>query len=274
MEMFKNRVAAVLLGIIGLLTSIEAKADQVIKIGFTAEPYPPFTSQDASGKWVGFEVELKDAICKQLNATCVVVPITWDGLIAGLKEGKIDMIWSSMSITDERRQVVDFTDKYYDTPSIIIGPKIDHAKIGFVANPDGKGGQILNPADLKGKIVGVQTSSTQGYYAQKYFGAGVQTKEYDTLDNTIGDLVAGRTDYLMADKIALDPFLKSDRGQEMEVKATLPADAMLGEGIGAAVRKGDDALREQMNSAISEIRKNGVYNEIAKRYFDFDIFGS
>src|SRR5439155_18206657 len=108
--------AAVLLGF-----TAQAQAD--IKFGVAAEPYPPFESKDASGKWVGWEVDLMKAVCAQMKEKCELVEVSWDGIIPALTSKQIDVIWSSMSITDERKKTIDFTNMYYDTPSVIIGAK-------------------------------------------------------------------------------------------------------------------------------------------------------
>ena len=246
----------------------------VIKFGFAQEPYPPFASQDSAGKWVGFEVDLMNAVCEAIKAKCELVPIAWDGIIPALNEKKIDVIWASMSITPERKQVIDFTNKYYNSPAEIIGPKSDGVKIGIIDDPDGKGGKIANPADAKGKIIGVQTSTIHANYIQKYFGKDAEVKVYDTQDNANADLVAGRVDLVMADSVALSDFLKSDQGKKMEVKVIIPENPLLGEGVGGGLRKGDDALKAKLNDGIKAVRDSGKYNEIAKKYFDFDIFGS
>ena len=94
-----------------------------IKFGVAAEPYPPYSSKDASGKWVGWEIDLMDAVCKQMNEKCELVEVAWDGIIPALTSKQIDVIWSSMSITDERKKTIDFTKMYYDTPTVIIGQK-------------------------------------------------------------------------------------------------------------------------------------------------------
>ena len=269
------QVAAI--GVAGMLVAAQgtpSHADDVIKFGFAQEPYPPFASQDSSGRWVGFEVDLMDAVCEQLKAKCQLVPIAWDGIIPALQEKKIDVIWASMSITDERKKVIDFTDHYYNTPAEIIGPKGDGIKIGVVDNPDGKGGKIANPADVKGKIFGVQTSTIHANYVQKYFGKDAEIKVYDTQDNADADLSAGRIDLALADSIALADFLKSDAGKDMEVKLVVPADPIFGDGVGGGVRKGDDALRTKLNEGIKGVRDSGKYNEIAKKYFDFDVYGA
>ncbi|HVJ39890.1 MAG TPA: transporter substrate-binding domain-containing protein [Dongiaceae bacterium] len=269
------QVAAI--GVAGMLVAGQATpshADDVIKFGVAQEPYPPFASQDSSGRWVGFEVDLMNAVCEQMKAKCQLVPIAWDGIIPALQEKKIDVIWASMSITDERKKVIDFTDKYYNSPAEIIGPKSAGTKIGIVDNPDGKGGKIANPADAKGKIIGVQTSTIHANYIQKYFGKDAEIKVYDTQDNANADLSAGRVDLVMADSVALADYLKSDQGKDMEVVVTIPDDPLLGEGVGGGLRKGDDQLKAQLNDAIKGVRSSGVYDQIAKKYFDFDIYGA
>ncbi len=270
-----GQIAALGLGLVLTVAASKAEADSdVIKFGFAQEPYPPFASQDSSGKWVGFEVDLMDAVCTAIKAKCQLVPIAWDGIIPALNEKKIDVIWASMSITPERKQVIDFTDKYYNSPAEIIGPKGDGVKISIVPDPDGKGGKIANPADAKGKIIGVQTSTIHANYIQKYFGKDAEIKVYDTQDNANADLVAGRIDLIMADSVALADFLKTDQGKNIEVKVTIPDNPLLGEGVGGGVRKGDDALKAKLNEGIKAVRASGEYDKIAKKYFDFNIYGA
>ena len=260
--MRKHVLGGILLGAMIALTSVAARADYVIKFGVAAEPYPPFSSKDATGTWVGFEIDLMNAVCAQMKANCVLVETAWDGIIPALQEKKIDVIWASMSITEERKQKIDFTDRYYKTPAIIIGPKSESVTIDF-----------SNPDSLKGKIIGVQTSTIHYNFIQKYFGNAATIKTYDTQDNCNADLVAGRLDLVMADSIALDDFLKSDQGKDFELKATAPNDPILGEGVGGGVRKDDPDLRMKLNAAIAAIRANGTYDAVAKKYFDFNIYG-
>jgi polar amino acid transport system substrate-binding protein len=259
--MKKYLLAAVVLGTTLALTTLAAQAE-TIRFGFAAEPYPPFTSKDASGKWVGFEVDLKDAICAELKADCPIVEVAWDGIIPSLVANKFDVIWASMSITDKRKEVIDFTDRYYLTRAIVIGPKSETVKIDF-ANPD----------SLKGKIIGVQTSSIHAAYAQKQFGSTATIKVYATQDDADADLVAGRVDLVLADSIALSAFLKSDQGKEFDVKALAPRDPIFGIGAGGGLRKGETALQEKLNAAIAAVHANGTYDKIARKYFDFDVWG-
>ncbi|MBZ9844007.1 transporter substrate-binding domain-containing protein [Mesorhizobium sp. CA5] len=250
--------AAALLGVAAM--GGVAKAEQV-KIGVAAEPYPPFTSPDASGKWVGWEIDFVNAVCAEEKLDCVITPVAWDGIIPALTTKKIDAIVSSMSITDERKKTIDFSDKYYNTPTAIIGPKDQK----FGATPD----------DLKGKVIGVQVSTVHAVYAKKHFTGAQEIKEYQTQDEANQDLAAGRIDAVQADSIALGEFLKSDQGKACcDLKGMVaPDDEVLGPGVGAGIRKEDTALKEKFNAGIKAIRANGKYDEISKKYFDFDIYG-
>ena len=240
---------------------VGAQAQQQIKVGFAPETYPPFYSQDSSGNWVGWEVEIVQAICGEAKLECTPTPIPWDGLIPALTAKKIDVIMNSMSITEDRKKTIDFSDKYYNTPTAIIGPKSE--KFG------------ATPADLKGKIIGVQVSTVHATYAKKHFTEAAEIKEYQTQDEANQDLIAGRIDAPQADSIALDAFLKEAGKDCCDFKGDVaPDDAVLGPGVGAGVRKGDTELAGKINAAIKALRENGKYAEITKKYFDFDVYGA
>lgn len=230
----------------------QAKAD--LKFGVAAEPYPPFTSKDASGKWVGWEVDLMDAVCAQMKEKCELVEVAWDGIIPALTAKQIDVIWSSMSITGERKQTIDFTNMYYNTPTVIIGAK--------------NGDTDITPEHLKGKTIGVQVSTIHQKYVDKYFGAGSTIKTYQTQDEANNDLAAGRLDYVQADGSALEAYLKTDQGAACcEMKGAVPEDAeILGEGVGGGIRKEDTELKAKLDAAIAALAKSGEINKITEKY--------
>lgn len=254
---FIRTVAAAAFAVAG---AFAANAEPV-KVGFSPEPYPPFFSPDASGNWTGWEVELIGAICAEAKLECELTPIPWDGLIPALTSKKIDAIMNSMSITEERMKSIDFSDKYYNTPTAVIGPKGE----AFDATPEG----------LKGKIVGVQVSTTHAAYVKKHFTEAAEIKEYQTQDEANQDLVAGRIDATQADSIALNEFLKTEQGATCcDLKGMVAEDLeILGPGVGAGLRKEDTELKGKINAAIKAIRDNGTYEAITKKYFDFDIYG-
>jgi polar amino acid transport system substrate-binding protein len=252
---FKSLIAAALL----LGSPVAA---QEVKIGIAAEAYPPFASPDASGNWVGWEVEFINAMCAAGEMTCVITPVAWDGIIPSLTSGQIDVIMASMSITEERMQTISFSDKYYNTPTVVIGPK------GVEMAPTAEG--------LAGKIIGVQASTVHADYVEKYFGpTAAEVKIYQTQDEANQDLAAGRLDAVQADSIALDAFLASEAGAACcELKGAVADDpAILGLGVGAGVRKEDTELLAKINTAIAKVIADGTYDTITAKYFASSIYG-
>ena len=227
-----------------------------LKIGIAAENYPPFTVKGADGQWTGFEVDFMNAICEAINEKCTIVEVSWDGIIPALVGKKFDGIISSMSITEERLKTINFSDKYYNTPAVLVSGK----------------SMDITADDVSGKIIGVQTSTTHSNYAEKHLSAG-KVKMYATFDEHNQDLVAGRVDAVVGDSIAFQDFLGSDAGSSFEVKAELNDDAVFGPGVGVGMRKEDTELAAKVNAAIKTIRDNGSYAAFSKKYFDFDVFG-
>ena len=243
---------------LALLAGVAA-ADPV-RVGIAAEPYPPFAAPDAAGNWVGWEVDIIGAVCAAAALECEITPTAWDGIIPALTSGRIDVILSSMTITEDRLQTIDFSDPYYNTPTVIVGQR----DMDFDATPEG----------LAGHVLGVQVSTIHQAYAQHYFEAATELRTYQTQDEANQDLAAGRIDATQADSLALDDFLHTDAGACCEVKGVVAADeSILGRGVGVGVRKGDDALREQFNTGIAAIIANGTYDEITARYFATSILG-
>lgn len=253
MNILKSLVASAVVAA-GLGTTASAE----IKLGLDSSNYEPFYSRSADGTFTGWEIEIGDAICAAMKEECTWVSIAWDGIIPALTAKKIDAIFGSMSITDERKKTISFSDKYYNTPAALIAPK---------------NLKIESAADLVGKTIGVQVSSTHGNYVEANFSEGTTIKVYQDFNEHNFDLVAGRIDVVVADSLALTPFLDSADGACCEVKMILNDDAIFGIGVGAGIRQEDTELLAKMNAAIAQIRADGTYDEISKKYFDFDIYG-
>ncbi|WP_299185676.1 transporter substrate-binding domain-containing protein [uncultured Psychrobacter sp.] len=213
----------------------------------TESSYKPFSYTDADGKLIGYEIELVDALCAQMQAECEVISQDWDGLIPGLNAQKFDAIIAGMSITPERKEVVDFTDPYFHTGIILIGKK----------------GDDISVADLKGQPVASQRSTVSSQYLQDEYPEA-DIKLYDTQDNAYLDLTSGRVRAMMSDKVTGIDWLKTEAGQDYEVKGqeiSTEEDAM-----GIAFRKGDP-LVAKFNEALAELKSNGVYDQITGSYF-------
>lgn len=241
------------------LGAAQAQDKMKLKIG-TEGAYPPFNNLEADGTLTGFDVDIAKALCAEMNAECEFVTQDWDGIIPALQAGKFDAIIASMSITDERKEKVDFTNKYYNTPPAIVAPN-DTDITGVSAE------------DLADKIIGVQGSTTHSNYAEATY-TDSDVKLYPTADEYKLDLVNGRLDAVNDDIIVLKEFLATPEGACCKVVGTIKPDpAIHGEGAGIAVRKGETELAEKFNKAIDAIRANGKYKEINDKYFDFDAYG-
>ena len=229
-----------------------------IRIGVEGQ-YPPFSSVTADGNLVGFDIEIANALCEQMSVECELVTQHWDGMIPALQARKYDAIIASMSITEERKKKVEFTNSYYKTPAKFVREK-------------GSGIEITQE-DLRGKTVGVQRSTIYDNFVSQVYGAEVEVKRYSTRDDAYLDMVAGRVDLLLADSVALDEgFLKTDTGKDFEfVGPSLTDPKHFGEGAGIAVRKEDAQLKEMLNAAIEAIVDSGEFDRIAGEFFNFSI---
>ncbi|WP_422369504.1 ABC transporter substrate-binding protein [Pelagibius sp.] len=250
-------VAAIALG----AAQADAKDWKKVRIGVEGA-YPPFSSVTSDGKLVGFDIDMANALCDQMKVECELVTQDWDGIIPALQARKYDAIIASMSITEERKKKVDFTNKYYQTPAKFVRKK-------------GSGIEITKDG-LKGKTVGVQRATIHDNFVTEVYGDAVEVKRYGTQDEAYLDIAAGRVDLLLADSVALeDGFLKTESGKDYEfVGPDFTDPKYFGDGAGIAIRKGEDELAEMFNAAIDAIRANGVYKSIQDKYFNFNVYGS
>lgn len=238
-----------------------AKDWKEIRVGIDPT-YEPFTYKTPDGKPTGFDVDIAQALCDQLKAKCTFVEQDWKGIIPALNARKFDTIISSMSITEERKKEVAFSDKYYNTPSRVI------------AKTDGK--TMWKDSDYKGKKIGVLKASTQENYALKYLKPkGAEIIAYDQTTQHYLDMVSGRLDGAVADIVeAKGGLLSKPEGKAFgSVSGDLIDKEIFGVGVGVAMRKADKDLQAKINEAIKAIRANGVYKTVNDKYFDFDAYG-
>ncbi|HCS07057.1 MAG TPA: amino acid ABC transporter [Pseudomonas sp.] len=235
-----------------LVFSANALAVDKYKVGIEGA-YPPFNNKNPSGQVVGFDYDIAMALCAKMKAECEVVTSDWDGIIPALNAKKFDFIVSSLSITEDRKQAVDFTDPYYSN------------KQQFVAK---KGGEFKTDIDsLKSKQLGTQRSTQAATWLEDNVGGDI--KLYDTQENAYLDLTTGRLEGLLADKYAIYGWLKDDpAGKDYEFKGE-PINE--DDKVGIALRKGESDLRTKLNLALKEIKEDGTYKKINDKYFPFSI---
>ncbi len=242
---------------IALLLSGAARAADTVRIGVEGN-YPPFSQVSADGTLSGFDIDIANALCAKMDVTCEMVQQEWDGMIPALNAKKFDMIVASMSITDKRKEVVDFSNPYYDVPSRFI------AKEGAFTG--------WTPEDVKGKtIIVLRNSPRAEYLAANYPGIDVLAVDKETA--VYLELAAGRGDIAFGSSVvSAEAFLNTPEGAGFaQVGDTLFLDANTDGGVGIAIRKEDDGLTDKVNAALASIMEDGSYKALADKYFDFDV---
>lgn len=249
--------AAVLAVTVGIAP---ASADEQLRIGVEGA-YPPFSWKEADGTLMGFDIDIAMALCEKMGRDCELVEQDWDGIIPALMAKKYDAIVASMSITEERKKRVDFTNKYYHEPAKFVAAK--------------GAGLDITAEGLAGKAVGVQRGTIHQCYMEKMF-PDTELRLYGTQEEVFLDLAAERIDAQISSSIQSEEgFLNTDAGKDFEFAGGDQFDLEChGEGAGIAVRKGEDDLRESFNAAIKEIRDDGTYKAINEKYFPYDIYGA
>lgn len=221
--------------------------------------YPPFSWTEADGSLKGFDVDMANALCTEMQVKCKIVAQDWDGIIPSLLARKYDAIIAAMSITEERKKKVDFTGKYALIPNKFIAKK----------------GAGLNFDDLSGQKIAVQRATTHDKYLTDNYGDTVEIVRYGSFDEAYLDLANGRVAAVLGDASALEEGVLNKAGGEAYefVGPSLTDPKWFGDGFGIAVRKQDKDLTKKIDEAIISLREKGIYQDIAAKYFNYDVYG-
>jgi len=219
------------------LTAGFASAD-VVRLA-TEGAYPPFNFIDDKGEVAGFEREFGDEICKRAALECTWTTNEWDSIIPNLQSGNYDVIIAGMSITDERKKVIDFTQNYY--------PPAASAYVATSAD-----------ADIKTGVVSAQVSTIQAAYVAE---SGATLLEFPTPDETVAAVRNGEAAAVFADKDYLRPFVDESNGELQFVGE----DVSIGGGVGLGIRQSDTELKGKLDGAISAMKADGSKSTSAKK---------
>jgi len=244
-----------------------AIAQETMRIGMTPEPYMPFTRVTAAGEWEGIEADLTRALCERMPVECSFEQMAWEGLMPSLLAGKIDAAIGAFTVTPERMGSVSFSIPYYTESTALVGQKSDNREIAVRSNDDGAGDSVFDATSLDGAIIGVQVASTQYNYTQRYL-SNLEIKTYDTADNAMADLIAGRVDYVLAAEMFIEEFLAQQPNDDLEIKAVAPKNTVLGSGIAYAVGLNDEATLNKVNTALRELEEDGTLQKIVDKWAD------
>jgi octopine/nopaline transport system substrate-binding protein len=256
----------------------QAKKWDSVKIA-TEGAYAPWNFTGAGGKLEGFEIDLANDLCGRMKVKCEIVAQDWDGMIPALQAKKYDAFMAGMSITDERKKVIDFSVPYANSPNGYLVPKNSP-----LAKMPGTG-QAFNlttqPAEaekaieatkavLKGKTIGVQTSTTHAAFADKYLKGTAEIREYKTTEAHDLDLAAGRIDAVLADATALNGTLEKPEFKDFQLVGPSLTGGMLGPGVGAGFRKEDAELKKMFDEAIKAATADGTVKRLSEKWFKID----
>ena len=261
---------------IGIFGVASIANSQTIRIG-TEGAYPPWNNLNSAGELEGAEIDFGNEACKRMGVTCEWVTQDWDGIIPALLQGKYDIIIAGMSITEERKEKVNFTTGYMTDGArfaVLKNSGLANLNIAGMAkvnlnNAGGKEqaaiGQLI--AAMDGKTVCVQSSTIHQNFLEKHMSGAVDVKLYQAVDDHNLDLAAGRCDAVLADVGSIIDFMESDGGVDVAFTGPTFSGGVFGDGVGGAVRKEDTDILEMWNAAIAEMSKDGTTAEITKEWF-------
>ena len=280
MNIFKKTIISVLASLF-IMTNVYADK---IKIG-TEGAYPPWNSKDASGKLIGFEVELAWTLCRYIGKQCEIVEQDWDGMIPALLMRKFDAIMAGMSITDERLKTINFSQGYADEVAqlaVMKGSDLEGMDTPSGINLSIGGGAVKKALKtiegaLAGKTVCVQTATIHQNFLESGDVGKVNVRTYKTQDEVNLDLAAGRCDAALAAAVAFTDYADKSGKPVVLVGPTFSGGAF-GNGVGVGIRQASDSaigkrdakILKDFNKAINKARKKGIISELAIKHFGFD----
>ena len=265
------------LGVLGLASIANS---QTIRIG-TEGAYPPWNNLNSAGELEGAEIDFGNEACERMGVTCEWVTQDWDGIIPALLQGKYDIIIAGMSITEERKEKVNFTTGYMTDGArfaVLKDSGLADLNIAGMAkvnlnNAGGKEqaaiGQLV--AAMDGKTVCVQSSTIHQNFLEKHMSGAVDVKLYQAVDDHNLDLAAGRCDAILADVGSIIDFMESDGGVDVSFTGPTFSGGVFGDGVGGAVRKEDNDILEMWNKVIAEMSADGTTATITEKWFGRDI---
>jgi len=274
----KTLIAALAL-VMAVGSFAQAKGWRKVRIA-TEGAYAPWNATDASGKLVGFEIDLANDLCKRMTVECEFVAQDWDGIIPALQQGKYDAILAGMSITDERLQVIDFAGPYAAEPAVFATLKgsllftmvfpVDRVDLD-AETPAGRQAIEAMKVALRGKVVGVQISTAQARLMETQWPE-VRVATYDKADAAVLDLAAGRIEALLANRSAVEAINKAGaKDDELVLFGPEFTRGVLGRGVGVGVRKQDADLKAMLDKAIREAVEDGTIAELSNQHIGFDV---
>src|SRR5919112_1731722 len=250
----------------------QGKKWETVKIA-TEGDYEPWNFTGAGGKLEGFEIDLANDLCARMKVKCEIVAQDWDGIIPALQAKKYDAIMAGMSITEERKKTIDFSNPYAAGPNgFLVSKDSPLAKMPGTGQSFNLSTQQaaaekaiadLKPL-LKGKTIGVQTSTIHSNFADKYLKGTAEIREYKTTEAHDLDLAAGRIDAVLADSTNIIGTLEKPEFKDYVMTGPSITGGLLGAGVGVGLRKGETELKKSFDEAIQAAIKDGTVKKLSE----------
>jgi octopine/nopaline transport system substrate-binding protein len=269
---------------LGLLASAlaiggAAAQDRTVKIA-TEGAYAPWNFTGAGGKLEGFEIDLANDLCARMKVKCEIVSQDFEGVIPALNAKKFDAIMAGMNITDKRLEVIDFSRAYAagphgwgvtkDSPLAKLPGQGQRLSLDKDADAAKKMIEEWKPL-LKGKTVGVQGSTTNAAFLEKYLKDTITIREYKTTEQHDLDLSAGRLDAIYAAHSSLKATSEKPEFKDMVIAGAALSGDVLGRGVAVGLRKGDAELKSMFDKAIQAAIADGTIQKLTQQWFKIDM---
>lgn len=256
-----------------------AKDWQTVVIGMDLS-YKPWAFTDASGTFLGFEVDLANDLCARMKVKCELTSQAWDSIIPSLEAGKFDAIIAGMAITPKRLEVIDFSIPYADSPRVLLTLKSSpYAKLALTEDiydienggDEAKAQIELLRTELKGATLGVLTATANVRFIETYLADAVEVRQYKTAEQYVLDLAAGRIDVAIDNLAYLGGVLAGPDGGDMVLVGPKLTGGMFGVGRGVGLRKTDPELKALFDKAIAEAKADGTIATVSDRWFGVNV---
>ncbi|OCP23556.1 MULTISPECIES: lysine/arginine/ornithine ABC transporter substrate-binding protein [unclassified Ensifer] len=274
---YLNTLAAIAVGAVVAVGPAEAKDYKSITIA-TEGSYAPYNFKDAGGKLIGFEIDLGNDLCRRMNIECTFVEQAWDGIIPSLTAGRYDAIMAAMGIQPAREKVISFSRPYLLTPMTFL-TTADNPLLKTEASlvslsladitPEQKAELGKFTKVFEGVKFGVQAGTSHETFMKEMMPS-VQISTYDTIDNVVMDLKAGRIDVSLSSVSFLKPLTDKPENEDLTMFGPRMTGGVFGKGVGVGIRKEDTDLRAMFDKAIDAAVADGTVEKLSMQWFGYD----
>ena len=250
-----RKALAIALFLVSVQPDCSVAAQEVLKVGVERD-YPPFSIIDAQGNLSGFDPEIADALCRDMQRDCIIQPMEFQQLLDSMKERRLDIAVAGLAAEPDRQQYMEFSNNYYQSRSI------------YVFRPEAE----LTETWMRGKTIGMQENTAQQTLAERLWKGIAAFRTFSDHPTMLEALKTGKVDVLLVDGLAAYSFLLSKEGEAYEMsEISVDADSPTNNAC-IGVRKGDLQLLSAINDSLANIKLSGEYSRIARKYFPFSIY--